>query len=394
MFDGEHGEVGGSEYYVSLDKDSCGNSGSIAPQGSCSFKLITHHDHPGDWGVLQINGLNLGGKQVKNALAGGGLSIAMDLDPADYHLGYRAIKITNTMPTGQGYGEMYFSAITASGNLVEGTDPVVKYCAPDATDCDGYNTTCKIYSSSSDYLSPGDSCLVWLKANSKKGDGTTDLDLQTISDTLGRIKVAVEGQKKIQGETWENFSDYEKDCTFTVSYNKSLYAGGAFTQAGGNSANYIARWDGTSWETLGTGTDSYVMTSNAMKGDLYVGGEFIYAGGVAANHIAKWDGTSWNSLGYGVSSWGRVSTIVDIGTNLYAGGSFTQAGEVVANNIAKWDGTAWLALGSGTDSPVYALTNIGTDLYVGGSFTGAGGGGSKLYCSMGWHKLVRFRWWY
>jgi hypothetical protein len=381
MFDGEHGEVGGSEYYVSLDKDSCGNSGSIAPQGSCSFKLITHHDHPGDWGVLQINGLNLGGKQVKNALAGGGLSIAMDLDPADYHLGYRAIKITNTMPTGQGYGDMRFNSITASGSLIAGTDPVVKYCAPDATDCDGYNTTCKISSNPSDYLLPGTNCLVWFKAKDKKGDGTTDLDLQTISDTLGRIMVAVEGQKKMQSgilvDTWVDFSDYENDCTFTASYNNSLYAGGFFTQAGGNGANYIARWDGTSWATLGVGTDSYVLTSAVMKGDLYVGGQFTHAGGVAANNIAKWDGTSWNSLGDGLSS--SVNTIVDIGTNLYAGGYFLNAGTVSAKYIAKWDGTSWSSVGTGELSgggaeptQVNAITNINNDIYVGGIFTQAG----------------------
>ncbi len=34
----------------------------------------------------------------------------------------------------------------------------------------------------------------------------------------------------------------------------------------------------------------------------FIGGTFTAAGGVAANQIAKWDGTSWSSLGGGMSS--------------------------------------------------------------------------------------------
>jgi len=33
----------------------------------------------------------------------------------------------------------------------------------------------------------------------------------------------------------------------------TLYAGGAFTTAGGNPANNIAKWNGSSWSPLGDG---------------------------------------------------------------------------------------------------------------------------------------------
>ena len=38
-----------------------------------------------------------------------------------------------------------------------------------------------------------------------------------------------------------------------VGPDGSLYAGGAFSTAGGTPANYIARWDGSAWRSLGSG---------------------------------------------------------------------------------------------------------------------------------------------
>ena len=79
-------------------------------------------------------------------------------------------------------------------------------------------------------------------------------------------------------------------------------------------------------------------------GNLYAGGFFTTAGGVSANYIAKWDGSSWSALGSGIDNL-VLALAVDGAGNLYAGGSFTTAGGVIANNIAKWDGSGWSALG-------------------------------------------------
>jgi hypothetical protein len=78
---------------------------------------------------------------------------------------------------------------------------------------------------------------------------------------------------------------------------------------------------------------------------LYAGGSFTIAGGVAANYIAKWNGSSWMPLGSGVSGsscgeGGGVSALMVYddggGPALYAGGGFTFAGGVAASRIAKW----------------------------------------------------------
>ena len=151
----------------------------------------------------------------------------------------------------------------------------------------------------------------------------------------------------------------------------TLYAGGNFTTAGGVSANYVAKWDGSEWSALGGGMAGgnypYVYALAVSETTLYAGGSFTDAGGVVANNIAKWNGSAWSALGEGVDS--DVYALAVSGTTLYAGGWFTTAGGVSANYIAKWDGSVWSALASGMDNVVSALAVSGPILYAGGSFT-------------------------
>jgi hypothetical protein len=185
--------------------------------------------------------------------------------------------------------------------------------------------------------------------------------------------------------------------SFTVFNDGSgpaLYVGGTFTAAGGVSASSIAKWNGTSWSALGTGMGggsggpvvyAICVFDDGSGAALYVAGNFATAGGVSTPRIAKWNGSSWLSigaLGTGTFGIGAAMTVFDDGTGpaLYAGGSFTTAGGVSAPNIAKWNGASWSALGapgSGMNGPVSALSvfddGTGPALYAGGSFTAAGG---------------------
>ena len=153
--------------------------------------------------------------------------------------------------------------------------------------------------------------------------------------------------------------------------------GGLFSQAGGNPANNIAKWDGTSWSALGSGVNSQVNAIALSGTDIYVCGNFTTAGGNAANHIAKWDtGTStWSALGGGLSGPAPANAyaLAVTGTGLYVGGDFTTAGGAPASRMAKWNGTAWQALGAGVGGGVRGIVASGTDVYVGGDFTEAGG---------------------
>src|SRR4051794_24626119 len=109
-----------------------------------------------------------------------------------------------------------------------------------------------------------------------------------------------------------------------------LYAGGNFTSAGGNSkARRIARWNGSSWSSLGATplTNGQVFAIAYHAGKVYIGGTFLNAGGNAdADFLAVWDGSSWTSpcistVG-GAPITGNVNALQIVGNTLYVGGSF------------------------------------------------------------------------
>ena len=158
-----------------------------------------------------------------------------------------------------------------------------------------------------------------------------------------------------------------------VGGNGDIYVGGAFGSAGGVPASRIAKWNGSAWSALGSGTDNEVLAIAITGSDIYVGGRFTVAGGVTVNHIAKWNGSAWSALGSGTND--RVFAVaVNNNGDIYVGGIFTTAGGTTASRIARWNGSAWSALGSGTNSDVDAITPLGNgSLYVGGYFTSAGG---------------------
>jgi trimeric autotransporter adhesin len=175
----------------------------------------------------------------------------------------------------------------------------------------------------------------------------------------------------------------------------ALYVGGFFSSANGQKINNIARWDGRSWQPLGSGvndTASTMRVYDAQDGQgpkLYVGGQFSSAGGIFVNRIASWNGTAWSALGRGVGT-GYYEWISDLavydagqgaGPELCVGGRFSVAGVLPVKNIAKWNGKTrrWSALGEGVDNDVYALDvytqggGSGPLLIAGGSFKNAGG---------------------
>jgi len=181
----------------------------------------------------------------------------------------------------------------------------------------------------------------------------------------------------LNNDNWESsFSLPGADNTVRAltAYGSIVYIGGTFLTVERNEVNYIAKWDGSSWSSLGSGMNS---TVNCLavdgSGTLYAGGSFTQVDGETINRIAKWNGSTWESLGTGMN--GTVNAVIANGTDVYAGGSFTDAGGNTAHHIAKWDGSAWSALdngGNGTNGDVYAMCMHGTNLYIGGDFTDQG----------------------
>jgi hypothetical protein len=166
----------------------------------------------------------------------------------------------------------------------------------------------------------------------------------------------------------------------------ALYVGGIFSSAGAlPGTTGLARWDGTSWSSVGGGVEGSVEAMTVFDDGsgggpvLVVAGAFIVAGGLSAHHIAQWDGGVWSALGDGLEGGTNALAVFDDGggPELYAGGNFLTAGGVVANGIARWDGDAWSAVGAGlTGSGAQRVLALavhddggGPALYAGGHFT-------------------------
>ena len=192
----------------------------------------------------------------------------------------------------------------------------------------------------------------------------------------------------------------------------NLYVGGYFAVAGSVMANNVAKWDGTSWSALGSGTNGGVLGIAVSGTDVYIGGIFTTAGGLPANYVAKWNGSIWSPVGQGpehqvydlkmsgtniyvggaswdagaqsyewaVSVWNgsnwstigptlgyTVSSIELLGNEIYAGGGIYSVGGVPANQIVKWNGSVWSNVGSGFNGQLLDLALSGGNLYAAGS---------------------------
>jgi hypothetical protein len=157
-----------------------------------------------------------------------------------------------------------------------------------------------------------------------------------------------------------------------------VVVGGKFAVAGGVLASNIALWDGTSWHPLGSGLGGdasatvYALAA-ITNGDLIAAGSFTTAGGAPAPRIARWDGTAWSPLGSGTTNNNILALATLPDGELAAGGDFTQIAGIPLSRIARWNGAEWFPIGAGMDDSVLALAvQPNGDLVAGGSFTQAG----------------------
>ncbi len=230
-------------------------------------------------------------------------------------------------------------------------------------------------------------------------------------------------------QTWSSLGAGNNNSVLAIYADDTLYVGGRFSAANGQSARKIARWASGQWSAMGPGFDNPVKSVTKINGNIYMGGEFAYAkdslvncfavwngtnfssyaggfsksgqhsvipainsivqynnqlyvGGVFdyANYntdymlnIAMWDGTKWQSVGGGIAGTSGVNSMVVYHNTLYVAGEFINAGSNVAKNIAKWDGTNWAEVAGGMNSAVTSLAILNDTLYAGGIFTQAGG---------------------
>lgn len=158
-----------------------------------------------------------------------------------------------------------------------------------------------------------------------------------------------------------------------VDSRGGVIVGGVCGVTGDGSNTNIARCDGSNWSALGKGLDGAVYAIQPLPdGRLVAAGAFHHAGGSPASRVAIWDGIAWSAMGEGFNSAVEALTLRPDGT-LIAAGDFTASGSVPVNHLAAWNGASWSTWHGGTDATVFVLRTLADgDLVLGGSFSAVG----------------------
>jgi len=166
----------------------------------------------------------------------------------------------------------------------------------------------------------------------------------------------------------------------------NVYAAGAFTDSpnyryhngillDSTGYKYVAKWNGSTWSELGTGTNA--LNTNSPISALTVdpaGAVYVaYADSFLNFNVASWDGTNWVPTGALNASNSINALTTNQAGHLYAAGNFQDVNG--SQYVAEWDGTKWFELGTGTNSlnPNSYILTIATDtasnVYAAGYFT-------------------------
>ncbi|MBP7154928.1 MAG: T9SS type A sorting domain-containing protein [Flavobacteriales bacterium] len=211
-------------------------------------------------------------------------------------------------------------------------------------------------------------------------------------------------------QTWTPVGSGVSSSVYALEpFNGELYAGGLFTEIGGVNTSYLARWNGTAWNSVASlitymaadglyandtalfigdlgrvrfwnGTNLYNLTGvssasfNSTVNSMAHFQDTLYVGGFFSSplpHIAKWNGTSYDPLTTGCNA--QVSELAPFQGQLFACGNFLLAGDSLVAHTALWNGTTWNRMGTGVSDDVFVSCMFQDTLYIGGRFTQANG---------------------
>ncbi len=173
---------------------------------------------------------------------------------------------------------------------------------------------------------------------------------------------------------------------YTDTIDNVLYAVGNFVSIGGVKCYGVAKWNGQTWDSLGSGIRQSTLYDNIQnikdivryKNEIYICGAFTTCGGKNITGIARWNGLEWNNVG-GDLQYASIGNLpsgnkMEVYQNeLYFSGSFTSIGNNSAKAIAKWNGQTWTNLSQNfpINANIFAIHNIvhyKNELHIAGNF--------------------------
>ncbi len=214
--------------------------------------------------------------------------------------------------------------------------------------------------------------------------------------------------------------------------NTEMYVAGCFTNFSGvATADYVAKWDGTSWSGLGASGDINAIVHDIViyKNAIHIAGEFTDAGGdVAADMVARWSGSAWvglpvtggtntfSGLGSPKDSYEDYATALKVQENnagtsddiLLVGGKFyyginngTSGFPIqYTKNIATWNSTSWGSIDTDSepfitayvDYVVHDIEIVGSSIYASGYRNSASCSSNSTNRKNSFHKFDGTTW--
>lgn len=189
----------------------------------------------------------------------------------------------------------------------------------------------------------------------------------------------------IHGITAWDGSGYSKisDAVVNGHVVRAMVVDGSVLYFGGNMPQQVQTWNGL---TIGA-----LMSPNEMLGEVYAlaiaDGDLIAAGSIYKFGetdlfgVARYTGSTWESVGEGFDLDIDITNRFVYGlavylSDIYAVGKFIKTKDNVETSlVAQWDGSSWLALNKGgypNTRIMHCAVPIGGDLIVGGTFAGVG----------------------
>jgi len=152
-----------------------------------------------------------------------------------------------------------------------------------------------------------------------------------------------------------------------TSSSVSIYALEVFEDtliAGGSS---VAKWTGSTWDTLGGSFNGTINDFAVFNNELYAAGKFTVVQGTdTLQSVAKWSGGQWTPVGKGLN--GSVTNLVAAKGYLFAGATTT----TYKGAVSRWNGASWDSVTTFSES-ITQMQLLNDSIYATALFTG------KLY---------------
>jgi hypothetical protein len=178
------------------------------------------------------------------------------------------------------------------------------------------------------------------------------------------------------GNSWTYHGSFGGIVMAMIPFNGELIIGGFFTNIGGVKANRIARFNGARFAPIGGGFNAgFVGALATLNGKLFAAGSFgsptnrLPPGVTDPNRVAFWNGSGWQTAGTGLNS--TVEALTVYNGKLIAGGWFNITGPGSGARVAQFDGTNWTSLSPTFNknvSTIFTLASTDNGIVAGGYF--------------------------